>query len=486
MEFYLFLSISTGLIGAGAVVLWLRTRSVSFPLGLAFLYFWSLHGAWAIVLDNLGGESGMHYAYLEAKTFAVRLDAHYLWALFYYSAFVLTVEAVLLLAVHGRGARRPVEPVRFSHGVVLLLGTASALASVFLIRESLLTAAASNQAAYQVSRFSDSPFFTLHQVLNRVALLPAALGLVVLLSGSRPGFLAARRGRLHLAGYVLLLGGGFALCLVLGNKNGLFLAIVAALLFYLANSERPRLGRLAVAGVLGLSCVMLVERFRGVPLPLMALALQEFDLLELLDVLGAGFSSNEAFGAHISMYGALSYGLRPTFGSSLVSLAASIVPRSFWPGRPEDIYVYYAHETGLLEGQGYSIHHATAWYLNFGGPGVVLGAAILGLLWAVCWNGSLDPRAARRTWSYVLRVVAPCTFVAYLPAILRAGPEVYKGLVLEAFFIPTAVLALAAGAVSQGGARPDGSEGEAEPRQDFDSQANVATPMERGTANLLA
>ena len=57
MEFYLVLAASTVGIAGLAALLYARTVSLSFPLGIAFLYFWSLYGGWSIVADGLGADS---------------------------------------------------------------------------------------------------------------------------------------------------------------------------------------------------------------------------------------------------------------------------------------------------------------------------------------------------------------------------------------------------------------------------------------------
>ena len=97
-------------------------------------------------------------------------------------------------------------------------------------------------------------------------------------------------------------------------------------------------------------------------------------------------TSNEAFAAHFSLYGVLAAGTAPKFGYSLYSLACSVIPRVLWPERPRDIYLYYSESVGTIQNQGYSLHHATGWYLNFGYTGVVLGAVALGLIWTACLN----------------------------------------------------------------------------------------------------
>ena len=121
-------------------------------------------------------------------------------------------------------------------------------------------------------------------------------------------------------------------------------------------------------------------------------------------------ASNEAFGAHLSLYGVLYFHSPLTYGSSLNSLLASVVPRIFWPDRPDDIYSHYAATVGIAEGvgeQGFSIHHATGWYLNFGLPGLLLGAVMWGWVWSRCFNAYVfagESGTAGRGGSIFLRV----------------------------------------------------------------------------------
>ena len=88
--------------------------------------------------------------------------------------------------------------------------------------------------------------------------------------------------------------------------------------------------------------------------------------------------SNEAFAAHFSLYGTLKFNVAPTIGWSVYSLAASIVPRMVWADRPEDVYPYYAEQVGVNPDQGYTLHHATGWYLNFGFTGIIAGGLFVG------------------------------------------------------------------------------------------------------------
>ena len=130
-----------------------------------------------------------------------------------------------------------------------------------------------------------------------------------------------------------------------------------------------------------------------------------------------------------------------TYGASVISLAASIVPRVFWPDRPWDIYPYYAESVQAAGGQGYSLHHAAGWYLNFGAAGVVLGAVVWGWLWASMFNRFHQPHSANTVMRF-FTIRAPWVFVSGIPALIRTGIEGYKGLAIDSFLVPILSLAL--------------------------------------------
>ncbi|MFQ5561446.1 MAG: hypothetical protein ACE5FU_12810, partial [Nitrospinota bacterium] len=243
--------------------------------------------------------------------------------------------------------------------------------------------------------------------------------------------------------YLILASGMFWFCLVLGNKSELFAAGVAGTLFYMANSKRPRLLRLIIIGMIGLVGLWLIDFLRSVPLRQLLASVSELKFSDWLEAVSFISSSNEAFGAHFSMYGVLSNGLYPTYGSSIVSLVASIIPRIVWSNRPADIYLYYSEGVDASVGQGYSIHHATGWYLNYGVLGIIIGGILLASVWAFCFNFSRYYKIKKPYWLYVFSRIAPWTFVASIPALVRGGPEAYKGLFIDGFLIPVMVLSFA-------------------------------------------
>ncbi len=441
MEYFALLGTATAIIAVLAWAIYRRTRDVGTVIGTGALYYWSLFGAWSVVVDKTGGFSGKHYSYLETKMFPVELDSDYLVSLGLYAGFIILVQLSLLATAAG-GRQRPLPRLMLRHEPILLLSSAAGLASLLLIQDKLSAAWALNTSAYGYTRRHPDEWFTLHQVLNRAALLPAAIGLAALASGDRSRYFVNVRRRYTWLGYAAVLGGMCLFTFVLGNKNEVFTALVAGLLAYVHGTRRPRWMRAALVVGLGLWFLYTIDFFRSYPISAMAVAVAE-RLQNATEVGRFVTSSNETFAAHFSMYGVLSRDVEPRFGYSLYALVCSVVPRLLWPGRPRDIYLYYSESVGTVQNQGYSLHHATGWYLNFGYFGVALGAVVLGLVWSYCRQARRRVRKHTGLPFRLLATVAPWFFVACLPPMLRAGPEAYKGLIVEGVLIPVAALVLA-------------------------------------------
>ena len=446
MEYFALLVTATTVIVVLAVALYRQRRDAGTLVGIAALYYWSLFGAWYIVIDKTGGFSGKNYGYLEGKLFPIKLDREYLVALALYAGFIIIVELTLLLAVapthedHFAAALLWWRPLLLRHGPILLIGFCAGIASFLLVEGKLGAAWTLNESAYVYTRSQTDEWFTLHQVLNRVALLPPAIGLAALAAGKRSLTLVSAARRYTLPAYLSLLAGMLAFTFVLGNKNEVLSALVAGVLAYVGLVRKPnwiRTGLVAAGGLWGLYAI---DYFRGVPLA----GLQEAVSGRAAEATGVEdflTSSNEAYGAHFSMYGVLAGNVEPRFGYSFYSLVCSVIPRVVWPGRPPDIYLYYSESVGAVQNQGYSLHHATGRYLNFGYLGVALGAVVMGLVWAFCLNAHL--RAGSGYLFRLFAAVAPWLFVACLPPLIRAGPEGYKGFLVEGVLIPVGVLAFA-------------------------------------------
>ena len=446
MEHLCLLTILSGVIAVLAFLTWHKTRNLAFPLGLGFLYYWSLHGAWAIITDKRGGVSGTHYYYLEGKMFTLQLNDTYYWALAFYGMFVVIVGLTVLIAAKPASPdseTRTRSPLIISHTVISLMAVSACLLSFAIILPSLATAQALNVAAYSFKggdRADLPALFVLYLELNRVALLGSAIGLTIVASGKNAKYMTGRGAPWTAPTYIVILCAMIVQAVLMGDKGQIFFTTVCSILFYMANTTRPKYIPLTALGIVGLLSLGVMDMLRGIPLPLLLKTVTTLSPSEWADTAQLVSSSDEAFGAHFSMYGALDYRLAPTLGSSFTSLAASVVPRAFWEDRPDDIYEYYADGVHAAPGQGYAIHHATGWYLNFGIPGIVLGAIVLGTIWSACYNGFRRPSDLRARWTQIVLLISPWAFTANLPMLVRAGPEGYKGVCIDVFLIPTLVL----------------------------------------------
>ncbi len=443
MSYYAVLAIATLLWFLLGAAIWFRTKSIAFVLGLGFIYYWTLWGGWFLIYDLRGGESGMQYSYFFYKLFPVHLDADYFTTLLLFSLFVVTCEITVLFCAKRESAQLPARPIRIFHNKMLIIAAISGAVSFLIIRNSLGAASGLGVAAYQYVRNdpSISRFFTLHQVLNRICLFTTLMGLAICVSGRDAKYVAGRATPGHKALYVLLLAGVFLLNLTTGNRHDLILTLMIGAMFYLVNARKPKKLMLVLGCVTILLGVGIIGLTRGVSVK---------DTLLETGFSGAAVSSfttyaksNEPFAAHISLYGVLHKQIELTYGSSLVVFLTSVIPRAIWVNRPDDIYVYYAARVGAVEGQGYTIHHATGWYLNFGTFGIVLGAVLCGWIWANRWTRFQRADGTRGYWQQVFDVIAFWMFTGSISLLVRTGPEGYKTVLLEGFLIPTLILGFA-------------------------------------------
>ena len=438
MLFNLLLVVCTALMIFAAIALWSKTHNLGFLLGIAALYFWSIHGAWAIVYDLLGGDSGKHYHYLYDKLFPIYLDENYAWTLSLYTLFTLVACAIAYLNAKPRVLSRPdVEstPLVVSHPKMLLLACVSGGISYLIVRASLVEASSSGISGYHMTRlYNDSiSFFTLHQILNRFALLPPAIGLAILASGPNARYIRGIPLSYALPAYVLTALVMYGFCMTLGNKNELLFSLLSGALFYVCNSPKPRIVLPTVIGLFALSGIAYIDFLRGIGLDNVW---SELSFGEFANALIRISSSNESYGSHFSLYGCLEYEVPLTYGSSILSLVCSVIPRFLWPDRPPQIYEHYHNHVGAVDGQGYSIHHAAGWYLNFGIVGIFLGAIVLGLIWSWLYNNLHRVHLCRNRATQIFYSLAFFTFSAGIPNLVRAGPQAYKGVVIDAFVIP--------------------------------------------------
>lgn len=430
-----------------AILIYTKTRNISLIAGIFFIYYFTLLGGVVIVLDKINNDMfkdvGMNYYYLFDKMYDIYLDEDYLFALIIYSLFILTIELTLLLFTKTGKVSDYLfraNRIRISHYKLIILCFVFFLVSLFITGSYLVEAFASGTAAYTLIRYSEEaiPFYTIHQIFIRMAVFSLPIGIVVQLSGNNGKFFIAEDSKYAPLLYSVL---GCALLIylaLLGNRNELMVAMSTGILFFFANNNK-KIGLLKTILVmmLFLSILGVIAAMRGTnPMEYGSSLSPEFILGGVLNAV----TSNEIIAAHMSMYGALRFDIPLVYGSSLISLIASVIPIIFWPGRPQDIYWHYFNHIPATPGQGYVIHHATGWYLNFGIIGVVIGSIVIGVLWSKCYNSVWYINKSSRNYINILRVLSPYLFVGAMLPLLRGGLEGYKAVVIEHFIIPILVV----------------------------------------------
>lgn len=448
---YMALTISTAVVVFLTVVVWWRTRQLAFVLGFAFLYYWSLYGAWSVIARGTGAVGEYRFEYLYHKLFPIYLDEYYVWTILLYALFVATVQVTVLFIANPR----PLpdlegNQIHLDHRVLIVIGSVLALGAFLIVKDVLVTAATLHVGAYSVIGAVQAgadptmklPLFTLYQVLNEAALGCLTLGVAVLLSGSNAKYVIARPRRWPIIGYIIVLSALFSLNLLLGNRSMLVFAILPSGLLYLANARRRSITVLVVCGVLGATAIILpgIMRSAAAMREMNGLSLPERAQYAISQTLG---QKTESFAAHASMYGALSRHISLTYGSSLLWLAGSVIPRIVHPNSAQIIYDHYAEGVGAASNQGFTIHHATGWYLNFGVPGIFIGAMLFGGIWAALMNRLHNISKYRSHVARVFSIIGIWNFTAFIPTLLRGGPEGYKGLTVEALLLPTFIVTIA-------------------------------------------
>ena len=87
--------------------------------------------------------------------------------------------------------------------------------------------------------------------------------------------------------------------------------------------------------------------------------------------------------------------------------------------------------------QGFTINHATDWYLNFGFIGVLMGGVFWGALISFLYLGSVIVVSdVLKNLSFISLI----SVAAYFSMIIRGGIDVLKVIVFESILIPIMLL----------------------------------------------
>lgn len=420
---------------ATATILSRRYESnVGLFLSLFFIYFWSIHGSWGILdVENRDGGYGFHYLF--DKLFTVQPDRVYLMAIGYYCLFIV-IFCLALIAIPIRGVHAPRLP---RYLIRLRLRTlVIAIGILLLLAVSRLYGAFSRSLSENVAFYSlagEAAGWSSGKKFLEAAITLTYLSLALLASQKSAQLIAFERRPGALSGLVLV---GLAAAVTLmaalvGSKSMLLSAVVSGLVFYQLNkgAEGGRiLLRLFMIGLVGAVIMALVNVTRGLSVDKLAEAFSAEGLRKAAQLL---LFSNEAFGAHFSMYGVLLKDLQPSPGIAAYFLVGTLLP--FDPGYAlPSTYEYYATGVDADPNQGYSIHYATGAYLNFGILGIVFGAVLMAICFAKLFQVSQLGFRSRNRLVQSFVIFGFALFVANVPLLLRGGLEAYRAMAITMLF----------------------------------------------------
>lgn len=425
--------IVTSLVAAGIICIWRVTRSPHLVLGLALIYYYSLAGAWNVIYLKSTGAADVALEHLEASLFPITVDENYLLTIAIYGIFIFALIVALRFFVTGNSPHSNLIPSlttlpRVAHGRLLTIAVLALGFSIALIWGAILSALDSGVSAYSVSRSETDQYFTIHQLLNRIGLGATAIGLGICV-------LRPPRSWWWLSCYLLVALAWTLFLGILGNRSELLVAGIAGLLWCYSLGVRFGTFRTISVAVVAFVVFRLIEYTRGEGLEAITINLGElFSSADFWNPFALATGS-ESLAAHMSLYGVLSRDLDFTHGSSLLYLVNSLLPRILSSDRVADAYTTYATAVSAPDTQGFNIHYAAACYLNLGLAAVIVGAVIV----AAVWGGLFRVLARKRSdnlLSYGPLLSAFCFCSAYVPVMMRGGPEGLKSLIVEGILIP--------------------------------------------------
>ncbi|HEX5002264.1 MAG TPA: hypothetical protein VFW78_07190 [Bacteroidia bacterium] len=456
-QFYLVLLFCTAVIGWLAGKMWRQTNNYSILIGVFALYYWSLSGAWFLVWDAFNDNSaqniGLHYYYIFEKMFVVHADSYYMQSILYYALFIIVLQIAFLYTGtrHSLQITQPKtrEKLNVNHNILVIISLAALIFSFICIYPDVRYAISNNKSFYYVVRHSINRWYTIHQLLNLIAAFSVLFGFTLLMIGDNNKYFKFVNVKRSLtAKYIISIILVLSYLLLLGNKHELLFCGIFTAIVYISFSQKINWIRYAaLIAVIAIPLTLNDSVRRYPPAVLKYFLMGDTEHPEPshgdMSILSSVAFSNEMFFAHVSMYGCVAQHLPPTMGSSLINLVASAIPRVIYDKRPEDIYTYYVNSLKLPPGQGYTIHHATAWYLNFGIIGVICGALFLGWLWKVSWKAYSAAENRNNMFLRIISLIAFASFVSFLPLLIRNGPEAYKALFVEGMLLPAGIIWLA-------------------------------------------
>lgn len=442
--------------------IWKKTKEIAFIVGTSLMYYWTLLGSWFFIYDDLSGQKGknfgLHYYDFFTLVFPVHVDTSYMISVAIYAIFIIVVLLMILWLAKPAPLiqSKQEKPVYVNHLVLIGLCVGAVLVSFFIVWKEILTAAKFHESVYIVTRMQPGQFFTFHQLLNQVAVVALYIGLIAYVCGEKSKYIIGSHKRWVLGAYTLAIIFVEGYLLFLGNKREILFGGILGIVFYL-NNVRFKINFKAFAlfmfiimiplffndGLRSYSPGFLTKYFDTSGLEFHRLKEFEYSTFSIKNTTFTFLFSNEMFYGHFSMYGIIDKHVPYSYGTSLLSLVESVVPKFLFANREPPIYEYYTTHVNAVSGQGYTIHHASGWYLNFGIIGILLGAFIFGWIWVKLYNKNQQLFVTDNTFLKIFFILGLAAFTAEIPTMMRSGPESYKALFFEALILPTIIIYMA-------------------------------------------
>lgn len=402
-----------------------KTNSLIPVVPIAVMYFWSLYGAWDWIPMKLSGGSNFY----ESLLFIVNIDEYYFLSLLNYSIFIVLFATYILVKIKRQKCTTNKVYVNNYYDVIdslitnklynIILCVLLGMFAILSYRD-ISAAIAGQVSAYQLSRFN-SAMGVSGSLVQFVGDTFLYLSIPLLFSNYH-------KRKIIVITMVIIY---FIVNFLLGNRNILLCGMVIGIILYsefygLKNTFKLRN---IVLGLCIFGSIQLISFVRGISID--AVLDGKVDI-NMLNVLSSASKSSEKYAAQISMYGVLKNDVPLTYGTSVEYLISTFIPQFVGLDRPPRIYDHYVTHTVYGKPDiGVTIHHATAWYLNFGFIGIVFGALLWGYVLMYMYK-----RRTRFVYFFGTIIFSSIS----IQMIRDGGIESYKGGLLLATIVPMLIV----------------------------------------------
>lgn len=392
------------------------------------IFYWSIYGALDVII--LKEKSLTHY--IEQEMFSVSIDYNYVYSILLYCIFLWIFNTIIFSYTYFENTDKNkinnIFPIQFNKEPLYIFLTV--LFCIYFLgwKDDILIAYDTGQSLYSISRFQSGlkNYYSLYQFIGDLFFSLSIISMILL-----------KRTTLKEEWYLFILNGSFfILQLMLGNRSLLLVGFMLYMMLYIelyGIKKALKIKKIVLLFFL-FGGISLIGFVREVPITEMWNLIINYNLEDLLNVYSVLSNSVEKLAAHLSMYGVINQDVPLTYGSSILFLISSLIPTFLDIPRFPDIYSYYATYMGFIGNKGFTINHITAWYLNFGILGIVIGS----LFWAMILLFLYKKYVKSKSLHWL--IFASLFSVSSIQMIRAGGIESYKGGLLLFSFIPAVII----------------------------------------------